>query len=145
MDGAKHNTDTFAASSLKLCWKVLIYYHSTITTKRNIYKVWKVGRIMAKKLGKILKKHPIKTILAIAGVLGLSGFLIFNSPKPVTQNEVQREDCESILQGSPYRYIYTEHGLVYQTCRMEEGRPVVTSDYKDQGYTTTEYYPKPKK
>lgn len=51
-------------------------------------------------------------------------------------------NCEEILQNQPYRYLHTkDHGLIYQTCKMENGKPVIRTRYIDEDYTVT-FYPK---
>lgn len=40
------------------------------------------------------------------------------------------QNCEEAIGLHPYRYRYTSSGLVYETCSMENGEPVVYTTFK---------------
>ncbi len=70
-------------------------------------------------------------------LLALGSLLIFEG-NPIPEKEINLPlNCETLLNGQPYRYIRDPfRGLKYETCKMEDGKPVLYTDYKDRGFTT---------
>jgi len=72
----------------------------------------------------------------IASLISLAGI-----PENIERNSRRApQNCEEALNGRPYRYLYTDNGLIYQTCKEENGKPVVTTDHKDKGWRETKYF-----